>query len=104
MCWSKAGSPGLEAGSWRFNSRPRATTGSAPKPLRCEAPMTLTEGTIDSYHRQFEEISRNGGSKAPTWLRELRKNAMARFLETGFPTTHEEDWRFTSVQGISETA
>ena len=28
---------------------------------------------------------------------ELRQNAFARFCEVGFPTTHDEDWRFTNV-------
>jgi len=37
------------------------------------------------------------------WLRELRAQAFARFCETGFPTTHDEDWRFTNVSAIART-
>ena len=33
----------------------------------------------------------------------LRENAFARFCETGFPTTHDEDWRFTNVSVIART-
>jgi Fe-S cluster assembly protein SufD len=33
----------------------------------------------------------------------LRKNAFARFCEVGFPTTHDEDWRFTDVSAIAQT-
>src|SRR5215469_3999704 len=29
--------------------------------------------------------------------------ALARFLETGFPTTRDEDWRFTNVSAIART-
>ncbi len=37
------------------------------------------------------------------WLRELRRAGFARFCEAGFPTTHDEDWRFTGVTAISNT-
>jgi len=33
----------------------------------------------------------------PAWLQTLRQNARARLEETGFPTTEQEEWRFTSV-------
>jgi Fe-S cluster assembly protein SufD len=33
----------------------------------------------------------------------MRERAIARFAEVGFPTTRLEQWRFTSVQPISET-
>jgi Fe-S cluster assembly protein SufD len=34
----------------------------------------------------------------------LREDAFARFCEVGFPTTHDEDWRFTNVSAIARTA
>lgn len=34
----------------------------------------------------------------------MRKAAMARFAESGFPTTQDEDWRFTDVAPIRELA
>src|SRR5262249_9115984 len=37
------------------------------------------------------------------WLRDLRESAFARFCEVGFPTTHDEDWRFTNVSAIART-
>ncbi len=37
------------------------------------------------------------------WLRELRDTRLARFRESGFPTTHDEDWRFTNVAAIART-
>jgi Fe-S cluster assembly protein SufD len=42
-------------------------------------------------------------SAAP-WLRQLREAAFARFAEMGFPTTHDEEWRFTNVAPIMRTA
>jgi len=35
------------------------------------------------------------------WMQELRDSAFARFSELGFPTTHDEEWRFTNVAPIA---
>jgi Fe-S cluster assembly protein SufD len=37
----------------------------------------------------------------PAWLAATRKAALARFSELGFPTLHDEDWRFTNVTPIA---
>ena len=34
------------------------------------------------------------------WLKELHDRAFARFAEVGFPSTHDEEWRFTNVAPI----
>ena len=52
----------------------------------------------------YEAFAANGASGAPPWLKEMRERAIARFAEVGFPTTRLEQWRFTNVQPISETA
>jgi Fe-S cluster assembly protein SufD len=57
---------------------------------------------IDAYLRGFEAFSRNGGAAAPEWTRTLRLSAITRFESLGFPTTHNEDWHFTSVTPIAE--
>jgi Fe-S cluster assembly protein SufD len=41
---------------------------------------------------------------AVPWLEQLRRAAFARFEELGFPTAHDEDWRYTGVQPITSTA
>jgi Fe-S cluster assembly protein SufD len=38
----------------------------------------------------------------PAWLLPLRKAGMARFAELGFPTVHDEDWRFTNVAPLAK--
>ena len=35
------------------------------------------------------------------WLQQLRDAGFARFAELGFPTTHDEEWRFTNVAPIA---
>ena len=42
-------------------------------------------------------------SKAEPWLQALREAAFERFVELGFPTTHDEEWRFTNVAPIART-
>ena len=34
----------------------------------------------------------------------LREMAIERFAEMGFPTTHDEEWRFTSLAPVTRTA
>ena len=40
---------------------------------------------------------------AAAWVQELREAAFRRFAELGFPTTHDEEWRFTNVAPIART-
>jgi hypothetical protein len=37
----------------------------------------------------------------PRWLQDLRTRAAATFADLGFPTTRDEEWRFTSVAPIA---
>ena len=38
----------------------------------------------------------------PKWLAPLRKAGIASFADQGFPTLHDEDWRFTNVAPIAK--
>jgi Fe-S cluster assembly protein SufD len=40
----------------------------------------------------------------PQWLVDLRREAMDRFQETGFPSTRLEDWRYTNVAALAKLA
>jgi Fe-S cluster assembly protein SufD len=53
---------------------------------------------LDAYHTLGANASRQ-----PAWLRGLRERGFARFCEVGFPTTKNEDWRFTNVSAIAQT-
>ena len=41
---------------------------------------------------------------AEPWVQELRNEAFRRFAELGFPTTKNEEWRFTNVAPIARAA
>ena len=56
---------------------------------------------IEQYLSAFRtfEASLNGGSAAP--IHAVRRSAIAHFAATGFPTTRDEEWRFTNVAPIA---
>ena len=62
--------------------------------------ITRTLEKIDWYKSSFElfEKSLNGSTTSP--VHGLRREAIARFSELGFPTTKNEEWRFTNVSPI----
>ena len=47
----------------------------------------------------LEEFTRQ--SAVAPWMQQLREDAFQRFAEAGFPTTHDEEWRFTNVAPIA---
>ncbi len=58
---------------------------------------------IDSWLESFTEFEKRAAGRTLPWLHRLREDAFARFCEVGFPTTKDEDWRFTNVAGIAKT-
>ena len=63
--------------------------------------ITATQAP-EKYLEIFDQFN-NRAAVQPRWLQSLRQDAFARFSETGFPTTHDEDWRFTNVSAVSST-
>ena len=55
-----------------------------------------TELLVEKFS-QFE-----AAAPQPKWLLPLRKAGIASFAEAGFPTLHDEDWRFTNVAPIAK--
>jgi Fe-S cluster assembly protein SufD len=55
-----------------------------------------TEPHLEAFKRFETE------AKQPSWVFPLRKAGIVRFAELGFPTIHDEDWRFTNVAPIAK--
>ena len=55
------------------------------------------------HTRKPSVASTNPAEREPAWLREACARAFRSFQRTGFPTTRDEDWRFTSVAAIAQT-
>ena len=54
-----------------------------------------------SFTEQQPALLKTAGG--PDWLCELRNAGIARFAKLGFPTTRDENWRFTDVSPIRQT-
>jgi Fe-S cluster assembly protein SufD len=50
----------------------------------------------------LETFSRFESALQPSWLLPLRKAGISRFLELGFPTLQDEDWRFTNLAPLAK--
>jgi Fe-S cluster assembly protein SufD len=57
----------------------------------------------DPHLAHFADLGRRRSPLGPPWIRTLQQDALARFLEKGFPRTDEEDWRFTSLLPIARS-
>jgi Fe-S cluster assembly protein SufD len=67
-----------------------------------ETPTKQPARFSDTYWERFEQLQAVGMDRQPAWLLALRNAALARFVETGFPTVRDEDWRFTNVAPIAK--
>ena len=65
--------------------------------------VIATVQQLESYLESFSEFEKFAAGHDQPWLRNLRQEAFARFCEAGFPTTHDEDWRFTNISAIAQT-
>jgi Fe-S cluster assembly protein SufD len=64
--------------------------------------ITATQ-QLEGYLESFSEFEKLAAGHDLPWLRKLRRDAFARFCAARFPTTHDEDWRFTNVSAIAQT-
>ncbi|HWF39245.1 MAG TPA: Fe-S cluster assembly protein SufD [Candidatus Acidoferrales bacterium] len=64
--------------------------------------MATATQALQNYTDTFGQLAKSG-QRAPSWLQNLRQTGFDRFRAAGFPTTRDEDWRFTSVAPITQT-
>ena len=65
--------------------------------------MTGTAEQLRSYIEAYGAFRAEWREREPVWLRQLREEAWTRFSAKGFPTTHDEDWRFTNLAKLAKT-
>jgi Fe-S cluster assembly protein SufD len=56
---------------------------------------------LDPYKAEFEKARARRPHAEPARIGRARDEALSRFLASGFPTTKNEDWKFTSVEKIA---
>ena len=57
----------------------------------------------EAYLAASESFESNGASRDPSWVRDLRKAALSRFRELGFPTSRRgnEEWKYTDIGPVA---
>lgn len=58
--------------------------------------------TKDQYAADFERLADSLAGCAVPWLRELRREAISRFVARGFPTPRDENWKYTRTTAIEK--
>jgi len=61
--------------------------------------MNAVEEQQGVYLSNYQAVEK--AFPGPSWLGEIRRAAIHRFAELGFPTTRQEEWRFTNVAPIA---
>ncbi len=64
--------------------------------------MKLPSSINDWYRTKFEAFAKTLNGEASADIHDARKSAIARFVELGFPSTHQEDWKYTDVSPIAK--
>ena len=65
--------------------------------------MMANHQETEAYLSAFKHHQANGAGHGPIWLKKLRESAIASFEKLGFPTTRNEDWRYTNVGPLVRT-
>jgi Fe-S cluster assembly protein SufD len=66
--------------------------------------MPSTDQHTQWYQSKFESFEQGLNGARATPVHAARRDAMLRFMELGFPTMRQEEWRFTNISPISKTA
>lgn len=56
------------------------------------------DDAVEFYRAQWQALEQRPGE--PAWLQALRRAAIDQFTSDGFPSTHHEDWRYTSLSSL----
>ena len=56
-----------------------------------------------AYRDAFEKLQAERNANEAAWITRLRESAIDRFEQLGFPTTDEEEWKYTNVAPIAKT-
>ncbi len=60
--------------------------------------MIGAQGCLDDFENDFEKLMARVPGNG--WTGDLRRRAMDRFRLLGFPSTRDEEWKYTSLEGL----
>lgn len=64
--------------------------------------MKSTNQAVDCYRSHFEAFERTLNGESQSGLHQLRREAMGKLSDSGFPTTRHEEWKFTNITPITK--
>lgn len=64
--------------------------------------VTEIATSTNSFQEAFRTLQQQQTGAPQSWLNRLRESAMSRFEELGFPTTHDEEWKYTNVAPLAK--
>jgi Fe-S cluster assembly protein SufD len=62
----------------------------------------MTTAKASRYAAEYSNIAPILCGQSLLWLEEQRLRALSQFSEQGFPSSHEEEWRYTNVSAIEK--
>jgi Fe-S cluster assembly protein SufD len=65
--------------------------------------MPRETNPVDHYLSESKRFEKESPRREPSWLPALRRKALERFAELNFPTTRDEEWKYTSVAPLAGT-
>jgi len=65
--------------------------------------MIAVKEKHDFYLSSFLELEKGLAGRGHDWIERIRRDAIGRFAELGFPTTKHEEWRFTNIAALVAT-
>jgi Fe-S cluster assembly protein SufD len=78
-------------------------TAGNPGPAAAAA-AKASANPLQTYLAAFERLKAGARGCGRNWLCDLRKEGFARFAELGFPTTRDEEWKYTDVSPVARLA
>ncbi len=101
---------GTGANPLKTTKRKRVSGGKGPasgkraiaaKRAAIDTPTPGTNAETAPWLSAFAALEHDGWLRRDRWTAPLRRAALDRFAALGFPTTRQEEWRFTSVAPIA---
>jgi Fe-S cluster assembly protein SufD len=62
----------------------------------------MTTATASRYAAEYQTLASALPGQTLPWLQTLRAEALMEFIERGFPSPREEEWRYTNVSAIEK--
>lgn len=54
----------------------------------------------ESHLNQFDRLAAVEEDRVPAWLRSVRKSGIAHFADSGYPSTRQEEWKYTNLDSL----